>query len=192
MTLHWFSLNVWMNGVVSHEYVIAGCSWCLMWSPMQLQWRWHAARGCSLWMSSVFMSPKQRWNPYVSTIMALRWYSFWLDICMHDGLINGIGYVDTNSLPYIIRWWYCWCALEFERVTAWYSTTHGSGLILISVECMKRYRCGFGRTHSLYVCIGAYLNLNMLLLGTECTMTWSQLRTHVLFKYTAMAMMTLR
>ena len=42
-------------------------------------------------------------------------------------------------------------------------------------------------TGSVYVGISAFLNLNTLSLGVECTMVRLQLYTHVLFKYTTMA-----
>ena len=69
------------------------------------------------------------------------------------------------------------CAVQMHY-NAIMATTHASGLILILLDCMERYRVGFAWTRRLYVCISAFLNSKVTWLCVECTVTRSQLHTH--------------
>ena len=153
-------------GMLKMADVIAWCSmhalfnrnWILMYCTNALQWQWHTA--------------------------APDWFWFLLNVW------NGVGFAllgraeSTLILVHVkncscywlfsVRWTHYCLVFEISCVISDSTTmamTHGSGLILILLDCMERCRSWWhwaSRKTKKYVNIGASWNLKVLLLGVWC------------------------
>ena len=96
---------------------------------------------------------------------------------------------------------YYWCMFEFECVITWYRSSYDAPnnckiacysttmtMICTNVDSIYGTVSCWLWTNRKYVGIGACLNLKVSLLTARCNMTPSHLQTHLLLKYTAMAM----